>query len=285
MTIKERIEQHFFQLSKSQQKVATVVLNNPAYISTHAAAEIGQLANTSETTVIRFCYAVGLTGFAQLQKEITRFLVEDYASSTLGNYVSSKEALFKEQALCEKVMRQSSAKVVKIAEQMDEELFKNTTKAMHDAKKIYIAGVGASQFGAQWLHYTLNMLRPGVELIVMETSALIRKLQEIDETTLVLIISLHRYYNDTLQLAQEVLARGAKVIGITDSNVASLHEVIDTCFVLEQKELSTIDLMPALVTFMNSLIVGMMSHDVAYYNEQRLKFDDFQTSFIANRWR
>ncbi|MGE7022938.1 MurR/RpiR family transcriptional regulator [Solibacillus cecembensis] len=285
MTIKERIEQHFYQLSKSQQKVATVVLNNPAYISTHAAAEIGQLANTSETTVIRFCYAVGLTGFAQLQKEITKFLVEDYASSTLGNYVSSKEVLFKEPALCEKVMRQSSAKIVKIAEQMDELLFKNTTKAMHDAKKIYIAGVGASQFGAQWLHYTLNMLRPDVELLVMETSALIRKLQEIDDSSLVLIISLHRYYNDTLHLAQEVLSRGAKVIGITDSNVAPLHEVIDTCFVLEQKELSTIDLMPALVTFLNSLIVGMMSHDVAYYNEQRLKFDDFQSSFIANRWR
>lgn len=285
MTIKERIEQHFYQLSKAQQKVATIVLNNPAYISTHAAAEIGQLSNTSETTVIRFCYAIGLTGFAQLQKEMTKFLVEDYTSSTLGNYVSSKEVLFKEQALCENVMRQTSTKISKIAGQMDEVLFKNTTKAMHDAKKIYIAGVGASHFGAQWLQYTLNMLRPNVELLAMETSALIRKLQEIDESSLVLIISLHRYYNDTLQLAQEVLARGAKVVGITDSKVAPLHEYMDLCFVLEQKELSTIDLMPALVTFMNTLVVGMMSHDAAYYNEQRIKFDDFQNSFIANRWR
>lgn len=182
-------------------------------------------------------------------------------------------------------MRQTSAKIIKIAEQIDEVLFKNTTKLMHEAKKIYIAGVGASQFGAQWLQYTLNMLRPNVELLVMETSALIRKLQEIDETSLVLIISLHRYYNDALELAQEVVARGANVIGITDSNVAPLHEVIETCFVLEQTELSTIDLMPALVTFMNTLVVGMMSHDVAYYNEQRIKYDDFQNSFIANRWR
>ncbi len=285
ITIKERIEQHFHRLSKSQQKVANVVLGSPAYISTHAAAEVGLMAGTSETTVIRFCYQIGLTGFAQLQKEVTTFLVEDYTNSTLGNYVSSKEALFKEQALCEKVMRQASGKIVRIAEQMDEDLFKKAAKAMHDAKKMYVAGAGASQIAAQWLQFTLNTLRPNVELIVMETSALIRTLQKIDESGLVIIISLHRYDNEPLQLAEEVAARGAAVIGITDSNIAPLHQFTDTCFVLEQTELSTIDLMPALVTFMNTLVVGMMTYDAVYYNEQRVKYDDFQNSFIANRWR
>lgn len=285
LRIKERIEQHFHRLSKSQQKVANVVLSNPAYISTHAAVDVGIMASTSETTVIRFCYAIGLTGYAQLQKEVTKFLIADHSNSTLGNYVSSKEAFFKEQSLCEKVMHQTSVKIVTIAEQVDGALFKNTTEAMHEAKKIYVAGAGASQFAAQWLQFTLNMLRPNVELIAMETSALIRTLQEMDESALVIIISLHRYYNEPLQLAKELVARGAKVIGITDSNIAPLHQFIDTCFVLEQAELSTIDLMPALVTFMNTLVVGMMSYAPAHYNEQRLKYDDFQNSFISNRWR
>lgn len=272
-------------MSKSQQRVANVVLSNPAYISTHSAAEVGGLATTSETTVIRFCYGIGLSGFAQLQKEVTKFLVEDSTNSTLGNYVSSKEALFNEGALCEKVMSQTSAKIVRIAQRINEKLFKDTTRALHDARKIYIVGAGASHFAAQWLQCTLNMLRPNVVLIEMETSALIRTLQEIDETSLVIVISLHRYFNEPLQLAQEMTARGVKVIGITDSNVAPLHQVTDSCFVLEQTELSTIDLMPALVTFMNTLVVGMIAHDADYYNEQRVKFDDFQNSFIANRWR
>ncbi|WP_332648701.1 MurR/RpiR family transcriptional regulator [Lysinibacillus sp. 54212] len=285
LPIKEQIERHFHQLSKSQQKVAHVILRNPAYISTHSAAEVGGLAGTSETTVIRFCYGIGLSGFAQLQKEVTKFLVEDHRNSTLGNYVSSKEALFNEGALCEKVMRQTSAKIVRIAQQLDETLFKETTQALHDARKIYIVGAGASQFAAQWLQFTLNMLRPNVELIEMETSALIRTLQEIDRSSLVIIVSLHRYFNEPLELAQELVARGAKVIGITDSNVAPLHQYTDSCFVLEQTELSTIDIMPALLTFMNTLVVGMIAHDADYYNEQRVKFDDFQNSFIANRWR
>ena len=285
LPIKERIEQLFHRLSKSQQKVAHIVLGNPSYISTHTAAEVGLMAGTSETTVIRFCYGIGLTGFAQLQKEVTKFLVEEPTISTLGTYVSSKEELFEEQALCEKVMRQASTRIVRIAERMDEVLFRKTTRAMHDAKRIYVAGAGASNIAAQWLHFTLNMLRPNAELIVMETSTLIRTLQEMAESDLVIIISLHRYYNEPLQLAEETAARGATVIGITDSNIAPLHQFTDMCFVLEQTELSTIDLMPALVTFMNTLVVGMMSYDTDYYNGQQVKYDDFQNSFIANRWR
>ena len=284
-SIKERIEQHFHHLSKSQQKVASFVLSNPAYISTHSATEVGQKANTSETTVIRFCYRIGLSGFAQLQKEVTMFLVEDHTYSSLGNYVSSKEELFKEQSLCEKLMHQTSSKIIRIADQIDEELFKQATKAMHEAKKIYIVGAGASHTATQWLHFTLNMLRPNVKLIEMETSALIRTLQEMDESALVIVISLHRYFNEPLQLAEEIIARGATILGITDSNIAPLHSFTDMCFVLEQTELSTIDLMPILVSFINTLVVGMMSCDVAYYNEQRVKYDDFQNSFMANRWR
>ena len=284
-SVKERIEKYFQRLSKSQQKVANAVITNPAYISTHTAAEVGGMAGVSETTVIRFCYAIGLEGFSQLQKEVTKLFIHNHSNSTLGNYVSSKETLFEEQALGEEVMRQSGTEIIRIAKQLEGALFKKTTKAMHEAKKIYVAGAGASLIAVQWLQFTLNMLRPNVELVKMETSSLFRTLQEIEESDLVIIISLHRYYNEPLQLAEEILSRGAAVSGITDSAIAPIRQLTHQCFVLEQTELSTIDLMPALITFLNALVVGMMSHDASYYNGQRVKYDDFQNSFIANRWR
>lgn len=48
--------------------------------------------------------------------------------------------------------------------------------------------------------------------------------------------------------------------------------------------MSTIDAMPALVSFLNTLIAGMTAHDHDYYENQRVKYDDFQNSFLANRW-
>lgn len=283
-TIKDRIEQHYNSLSKSQQKVANFVLNNPTYVGVHSAAEVGKLADTSETTVIRFCYAIGLNGYAQLQKELTMYLFEHNTNSTLGNYVSSKEELFKEQQLCEKVMGQTSNQIVRIAKQIDPNQFHETTKRLHEAKSIYLVGEGASSFAAQWFQFTLNMLRPNVRLVQTETGMLIRTLQEVDETSLAIVISLHRYYKEPVQITEEFVKRGVYTVAITDSNVAPIHAFANEAFVLQQTELSTIDMMPALISFLNTLVVGMMSHDVEYYNQQRVKFDDFQNSFIANRW-
>ncbi|WP_107943195.1 MurR/RpiR family transcriptional regulator [Metasolibacillus sp. FSL H7-0170] len=283
MSIKKRIEQHFNALSKSQQKVANFVLNNPTFISMHSAAEVGKKAGASETTVIRFCYSLGLDGYVQLQKEWTKYLLEHKTNSTLGNYVTSKEALVNEQ-LCEKVMGQISKQIANVANEIDPQQFHEATKKIHEANTIYLIGAGASAFAAQWLQFTLNMLRPNVKLVQTDTSTLIRTLQEVDETAIAIVISLHRYYKEPLQIAEQFQKRGAYIVAITDTNVAPIHQYVHDAFVLQQVELSTIDLMPVLMAFLNTLVAGMMSHDIPYYNQQRVNYDDFQNSFLANRW-
>lgn len=284
-TIKNQIERNYNLLSKLQQKVADFVLKHPTYVAVHSASEVGRLAGTSETTVIRFCYALDLTGYAQLQKELTLYLFDANNSSTLGNYVSSKEKLFKEPELCEKVMGQMGTQIIRIAEQIDPEQFHHTTKKLHEAKSVYLVGEGASNFAAQWLQFTLNLLRPNVKLVQTETSMLIRTLQEVDESSIAVVISLHRYFNEPIHICEEFVKRGVYTVAITDSNVAPIHDFANEVFVLQQTELSTIDMMPALISFLNTFVAGVMSHDIDYYNEQRVKYDDFQNSFISNRWR
>ncbi|MEK4533082.1 MurR/RpiR family transcriptional regulator [Solibacillus sp. FSL K6-1554] len=283
-TITERIEAHFNQLSKAQKKVAQFVLKNPTYVGVHSASEVGIGAGTSETTVIRFCYAIGLAGYAQLQKEVTMFVFGKNTNSTLGNYVASKEALFHEPQLAEKVMGQVSNQIINIAQQIDPDQFQDVTRRMHQASTIYLIGAGASQFAGQWLKFTLNILRPNVQVVETHTGALIRTLQEMDEDALVIVVSLHRYYKESIALAKMFHEQGAYTVAMTDSNVAPIIPHADTTFVLQQTELSTIDMMPALIAFMNTLVVGMVSHDQAYYEQQREKFDDFQNSFLADRW-
>ncbi|MFJ5762316.1 MurR/RpiR family transcriptional regulator [Neobacillus sp. NPDC093182] len=283
-TIKDKIEMHFNELSKGQQKVANFVINNLTFIGVHSAAEVGEKAGTSETTVIRFCYALGLEGYAQLQKEITLFVFNHTTTSTLGNYVSSKKELFNDQCLIEKAMGQDSSKIVGIAKQIDKKLFDEATRKLHEAKNIYIVGAGASLLGAQWLHFTMNILRPNVKLIQTETAELIRTLQEIDEHSVVVVISLHRYFKEPIHIAEALHERGIPILAITDSRLAPIHKHCSYAFILEQPELSTIDLMPALVSFLNLLVTGMMTYDPHYYNTQRVKYDDFQNSFIADRW-
>ena len=282
-TITERIEQHFSTLSKSQQKVAHYVLKHLSFVVTHSAAEVGVNASTSETTVIRFCYAIGLSGYAQLQKEVTLHLLNHNTSSSLHNYLSSKEALFTKPNLAESVMSQIGKQMTNMSQQVQPAQFEQVTKRMHEAASIYLVGAGASQFAAQWLQYTLNILRPNVHVVDTGTVALIRTLEKINQQTLVIVVSLHRYYKQSIAITKLMKEHGARVVAITDTNVAPIHQYADDTFVLQQYELSTIDMMPALIAFMNTLVAGMMAHDTAYYNEQQKTFDAFR-DILSNRW-
>ncbi|WP_152657127.1 MurR/RpiR family transcriptional regulator [Oceanobacillus sp. CFH 90083] len=283
-TIKDLIELHYNNLSKKQQKVANFVLNNPTFVGTHSAAEVGKKAETSETTVIRFCYTLGLKGYAQLQKEITLFVFNQNTASTLGNYFSAKKKLFNDQQLIEKAMEKDIAKINRIAEQIDKESFNKAAHQLHEAKNIYIIGSGASQFPAQWLHFTLNILRPNVSIIHTDTPQLIRTMQEIDESSVVIVISLHRYFKEPIQIAEDLHKRGITILAITDSKLAPIQKHCSHAFTLEQTEKSTIDLMPSLISFLNLVVTGMMTFDPEYYDKQRVNYDDFNNSFISDKW-
>lgn len=283
--IKQLIETHFGHLSKKQQAIATFVLNNPSFIGTNAASEVGAKTGTSETTVIRFCYALGLEGYSHLQKKIRFYLFHETSSvSSLGNYIASKEELIDDKELIKKTAHKDITRIDRIAKQIDMGMFREATKKLHEAKKIYITGAGASKFAAEWLHFTLNILRPHVSLIPIETPELIRTMQEIDNQSVVVVISQHRYMKEPIQIAEVLYHQGVDVLAITDSNVAPIHKFSSLTFVLEQVEKSTIDLMPALISFLNSLITGMMAFDPEYYQTQRVNFDDVNHRFITDKW-
>ena len=94
ISIVKRVKDNLHALSKKQTTISEFVLRHPKFVATHAAKDVGHETGTSETTVIRFCYDIGLKGYTDLQKEITQDLFEENNSvSSLGNYLSSKKEL------------------------------------------------------------------------------------------------------------------------------------------------------------------------------------------------
>lgn len=278
------IQEKFHTLSKSQQKVATFILKNLQYVGVNSATSVGEKAGVSETTVIRFCYAIGLSGYAQLQREVTMYLFDEGNNSSLQNYLQSKQPLFENPRFYEKTMEKDAKRILNVTKIINGEDFNRASMFLHTKKKIFIIGYGSSNIAAQWLYFTLNLLRPNVVLMKLETNEMIRSLQEIDEDSVVIIFSFHRYFKEPIQLASEIQDKKCEIIGITDSRVAPITKYATISFVNEQQEMSTIDGMPVLISFLNTLVLGMTAQNHDYYEKQRVKYDDFQNSFIANRW-
>src|SRR5829696_6032967 len=54
-------------LARAEQRVAQVVLDSPAAVAHRSITEVAELAGTSETTVTRFCKAIGVGGYPELR--------------------------------------------------------------------------------------------------------------------------------------------------------------------------------------------------------------------------
>src|SRR5829696_9612443 len=54
-------------LARAEQRVAHVVLDEPAAVAHRSITEVADSAGTSETTVTRFCKAIGVGGYPELR--------------------------------------------------------------------------------------------------------------------------------------------------------------------------------------------------------------------------
>src|SRR2546428_12411935 len=54
-------------LARAEQRVAKVVLDNPSTVARRSITEVADAAGTSETTVTRFCKAIGVGGYPELR--------------------------------------------------------------------------------------------------------------------------------------------------------------------------------------------------------------------------
>lgn len=93
MNIYDYIKSRYLRLSKGQRKVAQFVLEQPNVIVSNIASEVGRLAGVSESTVIRFCYALDLSGYGELQSKLNEYITlkEVVASPRVEKKASSDE--------------------------------------------------------------------------------------------------------------------------------------------------------------------------------------------------
>lgn len=117
-----------------------------------------------------------------------------------------------------------------------------------------------------------------------DTTTLIQLYQQVEPGTVVVLISLHRYYQESLEVTQHLKSLGATVVAITDSKVAPATRFADFCFTLTGQQQSTIDLIPGILAFLNTLATGMMKQDMLYYKQQRERYEQMHLQYLQKRW-
>jgi DNA-binding MurR/RpiR family transcriptional regulator len=278
MNLKEVIQKEYHLLSKGQQKVAKYLLENPRDFAVKSASEIGMHIGVSETTVIRFCYSIQLSGFSELQKTVREQLL--FKESSLGQYISSKLELAEQPHFFAKVMERDRQHIQETIHTIDEKAFEQLVDQLVQTDKIYVSGLRTSFPAASWLSFTLGVVRGNVQLLRPETDDYLLAISEMNQYTTLIAISFHRYLKETVKVAQLAKEQGAFVIGITDSPVAPIRKYADLVFPIYSSEKSTIDAAPALFSFLNAIVAGVSIKDKDRFEKRREQYEKLNGDYF-----
>lgn len=134
MNIYDDIKSKYLRLSKGQRKVAQFILEQPSTIVANIASEVGRLAGVSESTVIRFCYAMDLNGYGDLQSKMNEYL-------TLKNTIASPR--IEKKAISDEVkgyMMLHAKQISEVIQKIDSKQIMSAIHTICQARHIYIIG-------------------------------------------------------------------------------------------------------------------------------------------------
>lgn len=223
--VAERIRRSLGALSKSERKVARVLLSGPPTIGLESVVQLAQRAEVSAPTVSRFVSRLGFDNYAAFQHTLREDLsarvlspVEVYRSHVDGSSPTPLDAAAAAMA----------GAVSRTLTQLSAADFDRATELCADTKhRLLIAGGWSSNHLASLQTAMLRPFRANVfnvpPVAVERTAALV----DLARRDVVVVFDFRRYERDTYQFARLARDRGARLVLITDPWLSPIVELAD----------------------------------------------------------
>jgi DNA-binding MurR/RpiR family transcriptional regulator len=202
-------------LSRAEQRVGKIIIEQAATAAAMTITELAKRANTSETTVIRFCRAIGVSGYPELRLRLAAEagrVSDDGTPETVGSDISLSDDL----GQVVKTIAYADARAVEdTAAQLDLDALGRVIAAIAEARRIDVYGVAASAFVAQDFQQKLHRIGLTAyawsDLHVALTSAALLR-----EGDVAVGISHTGTTMDTIDALAEAGRRGATTVALTN---------------------------------------------------------------------
>lgn len=253
--ILSRINEHYSEFSKGQKLIASYVIDHYDLAVFMTAKKMADEIGVSESTVVRFAFAVGYEGFPEFMKAL-----EAYYKSKMNtiSMMGAKYGKISQSDLLNSVLRSDMERMEDTIVNLDVEAFELAVDIILNSKKVYVVGLRTCEPLAEFLHFYLNMIRSDVVLLKTTSSTeMFEQMIRIDDKDCIIGISFPRYSMRTLKAMEFANDRNAKVITLTDS-IHSPMNLYSSCNLIARSDMvSIVDSLVAPLSVINALVVAL----------------------------
>ena len=241
--------------SKGQKRIANYILSNYDKAAFMTACRLGQIAQVSESTVVRFASQLGYDGYPAMQKALQELIRGKLTSiqriEASGHQINGSD-------IAGSVMQRDMETIRNTIERMDRTEFDLAVEKLMGAKHIYLLGVRSSSFLAGYLNFYFHLIFENVTLVQSSAAGeIFDQMLRIGPGDVLVGISFPRYSKMAVNAVRFARDRVADVIAVTDSKMSPLYKMASASLLVSSDMISFVDSMAAPVSLLNALIMAV----------------------------
>ncbi|HUQ55656.1 MurR/RpiR family transcriptional regulator [Lentzea sp.] len=251
-------------LARAEQRVAKVVLENPGTVAHRSITEVAEQAGTSETTVTRFCKAIGVGGYPELRIALAADTARSQARANhdMGGDIGPGDDLAQ---VVGKVAFADARAVEETAEQLDVEALGKVVEAVAGARRVDVYGFGASAFVAFDMQQKLH--RIGLTCFAWnDTHIALTSAAVLTAADVAVGISHTGSTSETVEALRVARETGATTVALTNFPRSPITEIADHVLTTAARETTfrsgAMASRIAQLTVIDCLFIGVAQHHV-----------------------
>jgi DNA-binding MurR/RpiR family transcriptional regulator len=234
------IHERYDGMSKSYQKIALYLTQNPNDVAVRSVNSIGESSGVHASSFVRFAQALGYEGFKDLQS-----LFQKRLSTAAPGFEARVKALEKElgertdrseMGLMHDLVVRDIASLKEMLTDIQPEDLAEAVSLLEKADVVYLMGQLRSAPVVELLRYILTMLGKRCVLLDPGGGLATHMARAMRKTDLLFAVSFRFYANEVVNVVEEAAGRGIPIVAISDSTLSPLAKSARVLFAVPEHE-------------------------------------------------
>ena len=238
----KRISEEYEALSKQLKVIARHVEQHRDHLGLEGIQDVAAQCDVQPSAVVRFAKHFGFSGFTEMQRIFRDGLARQIAPSRnykarIREVIESGAGALSSVEIAHEFLAGSVAGMQELENGLHGPSFKKAVDLLAEADTVWIAGSRRSFPVAVYLDYALQHTDKRIGLVSALGSMHSGQMRSVRKGDVMIAISFAPYAEETVDVAQQAVTRGARLIAITDSRMSPLARDAQVTLVVQDNSI------------------------------------------------
>lgn len=225
MSILKILSAQLETMTQADRQIAQFIIDNPERMLALSSAALAEATGRSQSSVVKFSQKLGYGGYQQLKLAVNKAKALELQPPA-GVIHGTIDAADSYMTILQKLIGSKLLSMRETLAANSEEMIDSALDALAGARKVQLAGVGASSLVARDFSYKLLKLGRMV-LLDNDSHVQIANASGLNGSDVLLALSHSGRSVEILRIAELAKARGARIVSMTGLQANPLYELAD----------------------------------------------------------